>query len=93
LNSKIGKFTLHSVVKSSDNTFEYDSSVVTVRGKEDEVAMFYFGAELIDNSEAEKKENQAFIFNCTANEPQVNVVPLCDISLHKQHPELVYRRF
>ena len=86
LNSTIGKFTLHSVVKSSDNTFEYGSSVVTVRGKEDEVAIFYFGAELIDNSEAEKKENQAFIFNCTANEPQV--VPLCDISLHHQHPEL-----
>ena len=27
-----------------------------------------------------------FIFNCTANQPQV--VPLCDISLIKQHPEI-----
>ena len=38
-----------------------------------------------DKNEAKKKGNKAFIFNCTVNQPQV--VPLCDTSLIKQHPE------
>ena len=80
--TNIGNFTVHSVVKCCDNTFEYDSSV----GEEEEVAIFYFSAELMGKSEAEKKENKAVIFSFTANEPQV--VPLCDISPHQQHPEL-----
>ena len=33
-----------------------------------------------------KKRTKLSLFYCTANEPQV--APLCDISLHHQHPEL-----
>ena len=40
LNSNIGNFTLHSVVKCCDNTHQYNSSIVTVREKEEEVAIF-----------------------------------------------------
>ena len=51
----MGFLTIHSVVKSCDNTFKYDFSVVTVRGKEDEVAILYFAAKLMDKMKLKRK--------------------------------------